>query len=167
MAATLSIDAVDMPQIAGLLADLERATGDLTPALSAIGQYGETSTRMRFERGVGPGGTPWPPSLRALREGGQTMVASSRLRDSLTHRASATTAEWGTNVIYAGIHQTGGQVRAKTRKGLRFRIGGQWVTVAAVEIPARPFLGIDEADTAAIAGLLRRHLARAGGGDAA
>lgn len=161
MAVTLVAELENHPEIAGMLAALERRAGDLSPAMEEIGAYGETATRLRFERGEGPGGAPWPPSLRARREGGQTLVLTSRLRDSIVYLAGRDQAEWGTNVIYAAIHQGGGTVRAKSAAGLRFRIGDQWVTVQAVEIPARPFLGIDRRDEESIGGILARHLAQA------
>jgi phage gpG-like protein len=65
---------------------------------------------------------------------------------SITHRASPTSVEVGSNAIYAAIHQFGGTIKAKDAKALRFRIGDVWVTKESVTIPARPFLGIDDDD---------------------
>lgn len=76
----------------------------------AIGNYGETSTRLRFKNQVGPDGKPWKASERARRTGGQTLVLSSRLLRSIGHTSSASGAEWGTNVVYAGIHNFGGKI---------------------------------------------------------
>ena len=56
-----------------------------------------------------------------------------------------------TNVKHGATHQFGERgrtIRAKTRKGLRFQVGGRWVTKKQVKvsIPARPFLGLSEED---------------------
>jgi phage gpG-like protein len=42
--------------------------------------------------------------------------------------------------IYARIQEEGGTIRAKNSKYLTFQIGGSWVKVASVNIPARPYL---------------------------
>lgn len=116
------------------------------PIFAAIANYGESSTRLRFTKQVGPGGQRWKPSARAAATGGKTLVASARLLRSITHRADNSGAEWGTNVKYAGIHQFGGEIKAKGR-ALRFKVpGGGFVTVKKVTMPARPFMGVDEAD---------------------
>ena len=87
-------------------------------------------------------------------EGGKTLVDSARLMQSITSNASDTGVEVGTNVLYAAIHQFGGTIRAKTSRGLRFKIGkgrdASWATRQSVTIPARPFLGIDAEDEAEI-----------------
>lgn len=44
-------------------------------------------------------------------------------------------------VVYARIHEYGGIIKPKDPDGwLRFPIGGSWVTVKQVTIPARPYL---------------------------
>lgn len=115
----------------------------------AIGQYGESSTRLRFKKGVGPDGVRWKPSARAMQSGGQTLVAKGAqggLLGSLTHRADADSAEWGTNKVYAGIHQFGGTIAPKTARSLRFAVPGGFVTTKRVTMPARPFLGVNAED---------------------
>ena len=117
------------------------------PIWQAIGQYGESSTRMRFRNQVGPDRRRWVPSIRARQVGGQTLVQKARLMRSITHNADNNGAEWGTNVVYAGVHQFGAVIRAKSAGALRFRLpGGGFVTVKKVVIPARPFLGVNAED---------------------
>ena len=41
----------------------------------------------------------------------------------------------GSNLEYARIHDEGGIIYPKKSKYLRFKIGGQWVTVSKVKIP--------------------------------
>jgi phage virion morphogenesis protein len=119
----------------------------------SVGRALVVSTQHRFEEEKDPAGAPWPASIRALADGGKTLTDSARLVGSMTHNASDTGLEVGTNVIYAAIHQVGGTITAKNGKALQFQIGGQFVTVASVTIPARPFLGIDDDDEAEIEAL--------------
>jgi phage virion morphogenesis protein len=138
------------------------------PMFAAIGAAGVSATQRRFETESGPGGSPWPMSIRAMMQGGRTMTDSGRLAASIFWDADARSARWGTNVIYAAIHQLGGVIRAKDAKVLFFRIGGQAVQVQSVTIPARPFLGIDQDDAAEIEATALDFLRGAfgGGGDA-
>jgi phage virion morphogenesis protein len=130
------------PGLAGLLA----AGRDLSEPMDAIGLQLVASTIQRFETEAGPDGRKWEPSARARTTGGKTLTDRGHLRASLTHRADAESVEWGTNMLYARIHQTGGRIEAKAGKALRFPIGDGWATVKAVNIPARPFIGFDDDD---------------------
>lgn len=118
------------------------------PIWDAIGNYGESSTRLRFKRQQDPDGKRWLPSIRAQASGpGRTLIYKARLLRSITHRASNSGTSWGTNVIYAGIHQFGGTIKAKGGGALRFRIpGGGFATVKAVKMPQRAFLGVNADD---------------------
>ena len=71
------------------MAELLDRTGDLEPLMSQIGAYGEESTVHRFETQRGPDGDRWEPSLRAKQTGGQTLVDSGRLRQSITWSPAA------------------------------------------------------------------------------
>lgn len=114
--------------------------------MDTIGAYGESSTRQRFIDGVGPDGEQWKESGRVRAQGGQTLRDEGRLMNSITFEASPDHAEWGSNLIYAGIHQVGGRITAKNAKALVFNIGNQTIAVKSVDIPARPFLGISAED---------------------
>lgn len=117
------------------------------PIWDAIGQYGESSTRLRFKNQAGPDRKRWVPSLRARLVGGQTLVHKARLLRSISHRADNSGVEWGTNVIYAGAQQDGAVIKAKSAKALRFRMpGGGFVSVKKVVLPARPFVGVNAED---------------------
>ncbi len=111
-----------------------------------IGASLVTSTQRRFEQGEGPDGSPWPPSIRALVEGGKTLIDSARLMSSITHRASDAGVEVGTNVLYAAVQQFGATITAKSAKALRFKVAGRWATKQQVTIPPRPFIGLDQDD---------------------
>ncbi|WP_374653118.1 phage virion morphogenesis protein [Dongia sp.] len=133
------------------LAQAAARAADLTPLLDNIGASLVTSTQMRFEREQGPDGQAWPPSIRALIEGGKTLRDHNQLYGSITHVASANGVEVGSNVLYAAVHQFGATIEAKNAKTLKFKVGGRYVSKERVTIPARPFLGIDDGDRAMIA----------------
>lgn len=118
------------------------------PVWEAIGQYGESSTRLRFKNQVGPDRKRWVPSIRAQVSGpGRTLIMKARLLRSITHNSDNNGTAWGTNVIYAGTHQFGAVIKAKSAGALRFRMpGGGFVTVKKVTIPARPFIGVNAED---------------------
>jgi len=120
--------------------------------LDAIGAYGVSSTQQRFLDQKSADGIEWRPSRRALKKGGQTMRKSVRLFQSLTHNATADFVEWGTNVIYARIHQFGGEIRPKKAKYLAFMgVEGGMIYAKKVVMPPRPYLGINALDEQRIA----------------
>lgn len=144
------------------MAELLERTGDLTPLMERIGAYGEESTVHRFETERGPDGGAWASSARVKAQGGQTLTDKGRLRGSITWAADRDSAEWGTNLIYAGTHQQGATIRAKGDAPMRFFIPGIGFRSAhEVVIPARPFLGIDGDDQDEIDALVQDYLAEA------
>ncbi len=118
--------------------------------MDTIGSFGVSSTQQRFLDKKSPDGDNWTKSARAKKDGGQTMRDTNRLFESLTHEASPDHVAWGTNVIYAAIHQFGGVIKAKTAKGLSFFVGGSFVNVKQINMPARPFLDVSSEDEAEI-----------------
>lgn len=144
----------------GLSAALDRmiaAVEDWTPAMTAIAGLMESHTRLRFETGQGPDGQAWTPSQRVLAEGGRTLVDSSALLSSIAATSDATSAAVGTNLVYAAIHQQGGTIRPRTgsgRRALKTPFGPR----AAVNMPARPFLGFGRAEREDIPQILADHV---------
>ncbi len=137
------------------------------PMFADIGLSLVASTQRRFEQGRGPDGAVWPPSIRALTEGGKTLIDSARLMQSISYVAGRSGVEVGTNVVYAAIHQFGGTIHQAARQGQvhfatskrtgkrlkGFRKAGKAAEHRTVEIgardiamPARPFLGLDDDD---------------------
>lgn len=121
------------------------------------------STLERFKAQKDPAGKAWKQSIRASKEGGTTLTQSARMKNSIKSKASAEGFAIGTNTIYARTHQLGEKgrqvtIRAKTSKGLVFRIGDRWIRKRQVKvnikIPARPFLGVSEEDMLEIKGTL-------------
>ncbi|WP_415714400.1 phage virion morphogenesis protein [Maridesulfovibrio sp.] len=105
--------------------------------MDTMGETLVSSTHQHFKDGVGPDGKKWKTSQRASKEGGQTLVDSARLRNAVTYEATSQMVVIGVNAVYARIHQLGG----KTGRGLK------------VEMPARPYIYINDEDRAEIRAL--------------
>ncbi|MCX7586543.1 phage virion morphogenesis protein [Phenylobacterium sp. 58.2.17] len=137
-----------------------RARGlDLRPAFRSMARAGVAQARRRFLNGRAPDGTPWKPSRKAS---GQTLIGKGLLLRSISDRPPTHAGvEWGSNRIYAGVHNDGAIIRAKTAKGLRFRVGsnGGWVVRRQVEIPKRTFLGANDQDKAEFGDIGLRYVA--------
>ena len=120
------------------------------------------STQQRFESETAPDGNPWKKSFRELHGGGKTLTDTARLVKSITHEASNNGVAVGTNVLYAAIHQTGGTIKAKTKRGLRFQtLNGSWIGKQSVRIPQRAFLGLDQEDEKEILKISQNFLSKA------
>ena len=166
MSAGVQIRARGLDRIVPFFDALEDKVSDLSPLMERIGVYLEQSTDLRFEREREPSGRFWKKSIRARETGGTTLSDSGRLRGSITSNATASEVEVGTNVLYAGIHQFGGTIRAKG-KALAFTLPGiGLVTVKQVVIPARPFLGLTKVDEEEVVGLAEDYLVEAADGAA-
>lgn len=147
------------------LARIVDAGGNPRPVLEEIGIYAVKSTRDRFFDEQGPGGLPWLPSIRKLRQGGRTLTESGDLRDNISFEVGEDYVEWGTNLIYGGVNQFGATIRPVAAGALRFEIPGVgWITRKEVTIPARPFLGVDDADREAHGDILVHWLEEAAQG---
>jgi len=160
-------------QLAGQDAALSELDGIILRARNPRGMFESiglslvTSTQHRFEESQGPDGSPWPPSIRALATGGKTLIESARLMRSISYQASDSGVEVGTNVIYAAIHQFGGDINQPARSGtVHFKTSKKTgkrlpgfrkasradehrdVSIGAhtVHMPARPFIGLDDDD---------------------
>lgn len=133
----------------------------------AIAEGITSRTIRRFDEQRAPDGTPWPPLSPAtllsevgprdrLKRGGlsrraldrmakrKALIRTGRLRSSISWKVRGTRIYVGTNVVYAPIHQFGGQA-GRGRK---------------VRIPARPFLGLSAKDREEAEALLREWLTR-------
>lgn len=176
MTARFSIDSEGGAQIERTLGRLVGTLEDFDVLLGSIGIYLESSTLQRFEDQSGPDGRAWQQSERAKRDGGKTLIDSSQLRSSITHRVSGKRVEVGTNKVYAGVHQFGMNETVSVSSHTRtvnsaFGIalpGGLTYTVNAFErimnMPARPFLGLSGEDEAEIGFIIEDHLSQALGG---
>lgn len=158
MGVSFSVAFDDLAAQAGLQ-HLDRQAQEMFPLMDGIGVVLVDGAVSRIvSSNVAPDGTPWAPSQRAIDDGGRTLRETGRLADSITHEASNTLTEVGTNLIYAGIHQDGGEIRPTSAGALQFQLpNGQFVTVGKVTIPARPYLGISDDEADDIRGLIQVH----------
>ena len=149
---TLALDLDDAAARAGLKR-LEDKGRDLAPLLDEIGAYVDFSSRRRFELGVGPDGVPWPPSIRAREDGGQTLVDQGWLRqiDHVVQGNEVVSGPPSITAPYAAVHQFGATIRPTAGEFLTFRIGERWVRAREVTIPPRPYMGINDEDGREIA----------------
>lgn len=168
-------------QVNKALSDLAGKVKDLSPVMKIIGEYMLRSTEDRFNRqGPAPDGTPWAAlaasTLRRKRHA-KTLTESGHLRGSIRYQLQGPSAvAIGTNRIYAAIHQLGGTIVQAARSEIfvrnryvrgpkkgQFKKGtkaGQGFSFGErrIPIPARPYLGVDAKDSAAIAGIVNRYL---------
>lgn len=113
-------------------------------AMDEIGDAMVSSTIGRFQTSTAPDGTTWKPSQRAEREGGKTLVdkGASGLMGSIGYEASPDNVVWGSNKVYARIHQLGGEAGRDH----------------SVVIDQREYIGMSEDDIDEARAILADHL---------
>lgn len=85
------------------------------------------------------------------KQGGKLLQRSGDLRKSITvGKITSSSVEIGSSLPYARIHQLGGTIRPKTRKALLIPVGGRFLMVKKVTIPARPYLVLQKEDETVI-----------------
>lgn len=173
------------PALNRLVANAE----DPAAIMDDVAGYLLFSTQRRFETETDPDGNKWKPLKartaaarrgRRIRGKDHILRDTVRLYNSLTTSSDATSATLGTNVVYAAIHQFGGPIRQGARsqslslkrirgkKGVRIvkpgTKGSEARTVAIpareINMPPRPYLGINDADRAEIATIINDGIAR-------
>ena len=141
-------------------------------ALAEIGEIVATSIRRNFTSGGRP---KWDKSERAKAEGGQTLIDRAILKNSFTVEAGDTSVSVGTSDKRAGTLHFGakkgsfGTVTANVAAYIRELASGKKSNVAAHtrktvlpwgDIPARPFLLVQDEDWDEILRALKAHLER-------
>ena len=172
MAEPIRID-IDDAELRALIDRLASAAapGGLATPFAEIGEDLVDSTQRRFATGTAPDGTPWAPNSPAtfaswlskrtgitrkdgrLNARGAALAASKRplIGDSLAlstqifYQVEPDGLTVGSSRIYAAMMHFG---------GTRAEYPHLWG-----DIPARPFLGISDADRVGIVEVLNRHLA--------
>lgn len=132
-----TIDDTDMREkLAALIGKMQRPQG----FYKNVGEHLLNSVKDNFEDEIAPDGTRWKALSQATRDlrskkygNAPTTIlrASGDLMNSINMQASDTDARIGSSLIYAAIHQLGGDAGR-----------GHKVT-----IPARPYLGLSSADS--------------------
>jgi len=173
------IGQVDSRAVLAKLKQLEDMGRDFREPMNQAGLYMMRETEKNFRSQKSPDGSAWSPladSTQAKRRkwkksqhSNRTLQDTGTLMNSLINqshsnaifRVSQHSVELGTNVPYAGVHQFGGStgaftIKPKNKKALRWMgVNGHFVFARSVkhpgfQIPARPFLGINEKNQDAI-----------------
>lgn len=111
----LKID-IQAGAVTAALNRLAAAGQDLTPAMQAIAGVLARQTEDNFSAESGPLGK-WPAVKDKKRRAGKILQDKGRLAGSVTPFWSATEAGIGTNVVYAAIHQLGGDIERAAYSG--------------------------------------------------
>ena len=130
---------------------------DTAEALDVLGQTGVSQTQQRISvEKTAPDGTAWKPNF----SGTSILFLEGELNRSIVHEVeSETEVSWGSNRVYAAIHQLGGKIVPKNKRALQFKRGGKKITVRSVTIPARPYLGFSDANKTELVAILNDWMA--------
>lgn len=129
--------------------------------LDNFGGYLVDETQSRFDTETSPDGEKWQMSARARNDGGKTLSNTRLFHDSMTHIVSPDQLEVGSHHVAAAIHQFGGEIVPKTAKALAFRVGGDFIQVKKVTMPARAYLGITSQDEGEFQHIFEDHMMEA------
>lgn len=164
---------IDDQQVQQMLVQIIRRGTDLRPALSAVGALVRESIRTNFAEGGRP--IPWKP---VKGRAGEPLRDTGRLMNSITRKVTDNEVRVGTNVVYAAVHHFGEErgsfgtfaqrVKPHQRRvtqafGRRLRspvlamVGGhtRQAQLPWGDIPARPFMLVQDEDLSDIRELLR------------
>ena len=147
---------------AALQGALKRLTGLMHspgPLLRQIGMGLVRATDERFDQQTDPWGRAWAPlspAYAALKTNTRILHERGGLVGSLTYHVADHEVAYGSNKVYAAIHQFGGTIKPKSGGALVFPLaigaGGRVFLMHAhsVFIPARPYLGMGPAEVEAV-----------------
>lgn len=148
-------------QITARLNQLAEGMEDMTSAMQEIVEFLVVTTKHRFPAGVAPDGTPWAPksptTLAAYAQRGDRQDPrplfgpTGALSSNIFGVATPSSAEVGSALIYSAVMQFG------AGKGA-FGVNGRGSPIPWGNIPARPFLGLSEADQAGILDITAEYL---------
>ena len=153
---SVELDMAELQQIIG------QAVVQLNHPQLLFEQVGETLIKIhqdRFARQVSPDGQSWAPLsawYRDQKSQNQDKILTLRghLSQTLSYNTTQDGLEFGSNRVYAAIHQFGGTIRPKKAKALN--VGGR--PAKSVTIPARPWLGVGQNDQREILNTVKDHL---------
>lgn len=88
----------------------------------------------------------WESKFRA-KSGGKLLQGEGDLKKSIViGKVTNTSVEVGSPLIYARIHQLGGEIRPKSKSALLIPVGGGLLKLKKVVMPARPYLMLQVED---------------------
>jgi phage virion morphogenesis protein len=178
--AGLLLTATVEDEMTKVLFQIAQRMGKGKDLMSAVGQSLVSSTIRRFSTQTAPDGSPWAALSKAtLKKRGpsaKALLASGRLRLSMTFAATSNQVEVGTNLIYARIQFLGGTIKQPERTTTIYRSTKDLargksrfvkksksdfatehkVGAHAITIPGRQALGVSAADERTINALVHK-----------
>lgn len=162
------------------------ALGDPELLLRDMGEYLMIAHDKRFASQSAPDGTPWQAlspayARRKKKNQNKILVLDGYLKNTLRYQVTGNELAFGTNRVYAAIHQFGGEIQIAARSQQTYfrqdKSGevenrfvskrrsnfSQWVSMGpyTIKIPARPFLGTSDTDDKELASIALGYLSRA------
>lgn len=145
---------INMTFAEAAFAALDARLTDMSPVMFDLGRYLVESTIDRFPTGTAPDGTKWAPKSQTTlerygsRKSNRVDVRplfgpTGLLSQQISHQSGPTEVSWGSNLIYSAVMQFG------AAKGA-FGQMSNGSPIPWGNIPARPFIGLSQADEAAI-----------------
>jgi phage virion morphogenesis protein len=135
----------DEREVTDFLGRLQARGKDLAPVFKDFGEYMVRETEERFEGEHDPEGKAWTALSEltlAKKKNTKILTEDSFLRGDIHYQVSGDEMEIGTVKIYGAIHQLGGMA-GRGRK---------------VEIPERPYLGINDENESEFIEIVKEHL---------
>lgn len=169
---TVTVDVNDR-RFRAALAELQRRGRNLGPVFGRIAARLLATTQERIlSTKQDPEGKDWEPlkastlasRQKAGKAGGGILKVEGNLLTSLNENATRSYAEVGTNRLYARIQQLGGKTKAHVIKPVNKKALAFGDTVRksvnhpGSDIPARPYLGVSDADAEAIERIIASYL---------
>ncbi|KGQ56922.1 phage morphogeneis protein [Gallibacterium anatis] len=114
------------------------------------GVLGETLKKIhkeRFKQEVAPDGKKWQalsPITRQIKGNNRILKQDGYLSQKTAYNYDEHHVEFGSDAKYARLHQFGGKIVPKNAKRLRF--GESKIFAKKADIPARPWLGVNDQD---------------------
>ncbi len=167
---------IDSRAVIDALERLGKATANPRPALLAIGESLVVSTKKRFESSTAPDGTRWAPNSQATYLGHLGSAKSNHRKDGRINSRGAkkvmgkkpligktgTLAQQISYAVDGGELQVGSPMEYAAMQqfgGKKSKFPNLWG-----DIPARPFLGISDADEQMVVNTVGDYLTRVIGG---
>ncbi|WP_308719198.1 phage virion morphogenesis protein [Komagataeibacter xylinus] len=165
---SIEFDSERMQGALSAIAAIGRRPG---PILAAVADGMVDLVRDRFRNGEDPQGVKWDsyaplnPLYAQDKEGPSILIGrggfSYGLASSIRGGATDQEAWVGSDLKYAGVHQSGATIVPREAGQLSFMMGGRLWHLASVKIPARPYLGFGPKERDLVVGELEAFLARA------
>ena len=164
---------IDDTQVKKLLARIQKNLGDLTPVMKIIGSISRTSIIRNFEKSGRPAKWKKHSGQTEKRRGKGAKILMAQgfaggLAASINYQAGKKSVKVGTNKIYGAVHQFGAKkgsfgtvtasIKAHLRKGVKIKAHTRKMNLPWGDIPARPFLMVQDEDWTEIRAALNDYI---------